>query len=133
MPTIDPGWVNLAILAIFGVGGSVLVFRYIGPILSTQEKHRVSQDVEIAKLRVEVKAAERERELLKELVTQRAQVDDLRQYAQNSVTEGRATQKAMLDVVERHSRENADQHQQLTLALREIVSALRNINVSAQH
>lgn len=124
---VDPAAVNTVLLALFGVGGSVLIFRYIGPILSTQEKHRVSQDKEIAALRVEMDAAATERELLKGMVTQRAQVDDLRQFTKVAADESARRQRDAMGVMEKHDRESADQHQQQILVMREMVATLRGI------
>lgn len=127
MPNIDPAAVNTVLLSIFGIGGSLLVFRYIGPIMRTQDDHRVKQDKEIAVLRAGQESSDKKIEMLQEMVTQRAGVDDLRQFMKISVDESARHQRDAIAVQERNGRDSADQHQQMAMVLREVASVLRGI------
>lgn len=124
---MDTSAVNTVILALIGIGGTVLVWRYIGPILATQEKWRHTQAEEIASLRSEMNSAAVERDMLREMVTQRAQVDDLRQFTKFAVDEGRETHRVFGRIMSEHADKNAEQHQEQLHVMREMVAALKGI------
>lgn len=111
----------------FGLGGTFFIWKFVGPILSTQDEHRRQQTIELAELRSRMDASERERELLKEMVTQRAQVDDLRQYVRIAADENRVATRLAMDLSDKHHRDSADQHQSQLLVMKELVATLKGI------
>jgi len=133
---VDTSVVNTVLLVVIGAGGSVLIWRYIGPILSTQDKARKQQAEDMKALRIEFDAekaarkaeredAQRESEVLKEMVTQRARVDDLSQRVSIAVKDTMEDHRTLLAVSEDHMRKNAQEHNEQVLVLREIAMTLR--------
>ena len=134
MPTVDPAAINTVLLAVFGVGGTFFIWKFVGPILKAQEQHRVTQGQEMVRLtdkvtaaETKVAAAEAKIALLEEMVTQRAQVDDLRQFVKLSVDESNTQHRLLLAQIDSSGREQSTQHQQMVLAMHEMVVTLRGI------